>query len=420
MINVTQSLSYFKNRYYRYASGYSGLFFIAWSLWWSLYAIWLKNTIGLTGTQVGMLYSVNQFTSIIVMIAYGILQDKLGLRKNLVWLIGIVIALTGPFLIYIYEPLLRNNFMIGLIIGSIFFGLGYLAASGLLESFTEKMARAFNFEYGTSRAWGSFGYAVGALFAGIFFTINPHINFWLVSLFGVIFLIINTRFKSQDAVEVTKNAQKISGEDFFAVFKNLKFWIFVIFITGTWSFYNVYDQQMFPPFYQGLFDSEEKGIQVYGYLNSFQVVLEAMVMATIPFFVNKVGAKSALLTGGVIMICRIFVSASSESISIISFVKLFHAIEVPLFVIAVFKYIVSNFDSRLSATIYLIGFQIASSLGIVILSTPVGMMFDEYGYHTVFYSFSAIVVVMLIFGFLFLSNADDKKLNKDPIIEKGS
>ncbi|MDX5582763.1 MULTISPECIES: MFS transporter [Enterobacteriaceae] len=33
----------FRNAYYRFASSYSFLFFISWSLWWSLYAIWLKG-----------------------------------------------------------------------------------------------------------------------------------------------------------------------------------------------------------------------------------------------------------------------------------------------------------------------------------------------------------------------------------------
>ncbi len=73
----------FRNAYYRFASSYSFLFFISWSLWWSLYAIWLKGHLGLTGTELGTLYSVNQFTSILFMMFYGIVQDKLGLKKPL-------------------------------------------------------------------------------------------------------------------------------------------------------------------------------------------------------------------------------------------------------------------------------------------------------------------------------------------------
>ncbi len=126
------------------------------SLWWSLYAIWLKGHLGLTGTELGTLYSVNQFTSILFMMFYGIVQDKLGLKKPLIWCMSFILVLTGPFMIYVYEPLLQSNFSVGLILGALFFGLGYLAGCGLLDSFTEKMARNFHFEYGTARASGIF------------------------------------------------------------------------------------------------------------------------------------------------------------------------------------------------------------------------------------------------------------------------
>lgn len=398
----------FRNAYYRVASGYSFLFFISWSLWWSLYAIWLKGHLGLTGTELGTLYSVNQFTSMLFMVVYGIIQDKLGLKKTLIWCMGIVLILTGPFMIYIYEPLLRSHFSAGLMLGSLFFGLGYLAGSGLLDSFTEKMARSFHFEYGTARAWGSFGYAVGAFFAGIFFSINPHINFWLVSLFGLAFIAINSRAKFQPQHCVTTGEGRVKKEDFLAVFKDRNFWIFVLFIVGTWSFYNIYDQQLFPVFYAGLFESHDVGTRVYGYLNSFQVILEALCMLVVPFFVNRVGPKNALLLGGVIMMLRILSCALFVNPYIISLVKLLHAIEVPLCVIAVFKYSVANFDKRLSSTIFLVGFQIASSIGIIFLSVPIGILFDNAGYRTVFFAISGIVFLMLLFGMVLLSKKRER------------
>lgn len=114
----------FRNAYYRFASSYSFLFFISWSLWWSLYAIWLKGHLGLTGTELGTLYSVNQFTSILFMMFYGIVQDKLGLKKPLIWCMSFILVLTGPFMIYVYEPLLQSNFSVGLILGRSFLAWG--------------------------------------------------------------------------------------------------------------------------------------------------------------------------------------------------------------------------------------------------------------------------------------------------------
>lgn len=396
----------FSNDKYRYSSGYLLFFFAAWSLWWSFYAMWLKNKLGLSGAELGMLYSVNQFFSMIFMIGYGFLQDKLGTRKHLIWLIGIVITLSGPFLIYVYEPLLVSNFTLAMVSGAIFFGLGYLAGCGLVDSFVEKISRKFNFEFGTARFWGCLGYAAGTFVGGIFFSINPHINFWCVSLMGVLFLMVNIFFKTEAAESQERQPTAVSAvtrQDFMTIFKDRQFWYFVVFVVGTWSFYNIYDQQMFPVFYAGLFDDPSMAPRVYGYLNSVQVFLEAIGMALIPFLINRIGPKSALMMAGVIMACRILGSAIFEDIYIISFIKMLHALEVPLFVISVFKFSVANFDKRLSSTMYLIGFNIASSIGIIVLSLPIGRIFDNVGYHSTFLIMAGVVLVTILFGYFTLS-----------------
>lgn len=395
----------FNNQYYRIGSSYSFFFFLAWSLWWSLYAIWLKNTIGLTGEELGVLYSLNQFTSITFMVIYGIVQDKLGLKKYLMWAIGAVLVLTGPFLIYVYEPNLKEHFYPIVTLGSIFFGIGYLAGCGLVDSYIEKMSRRFRFEFGTARFWGSLGYAIGAFIAGTVFVINPHINFWMVSVVGCVFLLNNFLFdeKKSESYNPT-NTSNITKDDFIKILKDKNFWLFVVFVMISWAQYTIYDQQLFTVFYTTLFDDPSVGTRVYGYLNAVQVGLEAICMAIIPFFVNRIGPKAGLMLGGVIMTVRILMSGLFVDPYIISFVKLFHALEVPLFVISVFKYAAANFDKRLSSTVYLIGFQIASSIGVIALSTPIGILFDKYGYQTVFYSISVTVAVMVVYSLFALSN----------------
>lgn len=390
----------FKNPNYRIASGYSALFFICWSLWWSLYAIWLKQRIGLTGAELGMLYALNQTTSIIFMLGYGVIQDKLGLQKTLMWVISAALVFTGPFMTFIYQPLLLTSFYIGAIIGSLFLGIGYLAGFGLVEAFSEKISRHFHFEYGTARSWGSLGYALGAFVAGILFSLDPNLNFWLVSLFGVGFAYLNYRFTPPK--QVIQQQKTITRQDFTAVLSDQHFWLFVLFVIGTWSFYNIFDQQLFPIFYTQLFSSATLGAKIYSYLNASQVILEALFMAITPLLVNRIGAKNALLLGVMIMAIRIFSCAVSVNPYLISAVKLLHALEVPLCVIAVFKYSTLYFDKRLSSTIFLIGFQVASSLGVVIISFPLGALHDQYGYQHLFWIISAIVSAMLLFGGIFL------------------
>ncbi|MDF7670732.1 oligosaccharide MFS transporter [Orbaceae bacterium ESL0721] len=412
-----------RNKNYWYSSGYLFTFYAAWSLWWSFYAIWLKSKIGLSGEDLGIVYSVNSAVAMFFMIFYGVIQDKLQIGKAVIIFQSVVMMLIGPFLIYVYEPLLQSNFMLGVCIGAPVLSAGFISGSALIDSFIERISRLFNFEFGPARFWGSFGYAAATFIAGIAFGIDPHINFWLASGVAVLFFIINITFKptkssSRSTEAATPETTVVDSRPTIPTLREIvsllalpKFWMFVFFVIGTYSFYTIYDQQLFPNFYTAFFKTPEIGYQVYGYLNSFQVFLEATCMIIAPFFIYKMGPKTSLLVAALIMICRISLSATVDNIYLISFIKLFHAIEVPLFILAVFKYFVANFDARLSATLYLVGFNISSNIGVIILSTPVGKLFDFTNYSTTFYILAGVVLVVSIISIFTLSNGD--KLQKE-------
>lgn len=406
-----------KNKNYWFSSGYLITFYAAWSLWWSFYAIWLKSKIGLSGEQLGVVYAANSAAAMFFMIFYGIIQDKLQIGKAVVTFQSIMMILIGPFLIYVYEPLLRQDFILGVCIGAPVLSAGFISGSALIDSFIERISRLCNFEFGPARFWGSFGYAAATFVAGISFGIDPHINFWLASGVAAIYFIINLFFKPTQKLSVSNNTQQIivpkpnipTISEIFSLFALRKFWLFVVFIIGTFSFYTVYDQQLFPNFYTSFFEKEETGYKIYGYLNSFQVFLEASCMIIAPYFINKLGAKKSLLVAALVMICRIGLSASLDNVYLVSLVKLFHAIEIPLFILAMFKYIVANFDARLSATLYLVGFNISSNLGVIVLSKPVGKLFDNHGYSTTFYILASIVLIISCIAIFTLS--DNKQAN---------
>ena len=402
-----------KNSNYWFSSGYLVTFYAAWSLWWSFYAIWLKNEIGLSGEQLGIVYSANSAAAMFFMIFYGIIQDKLQIGKAVITFQSIIMLLIGPFLIYVYEPLLRNDFILGVCIGAPVLSAGFISGCALIDSFIERISRLFGFEFGPARFWGSFGYAAATFVAGILFGINPHINFWMASAVAAVYFTINLIYKPTQQFTATDKAviQKPTiptMNEIFSLFGMKKFWLFVFFIIGTNSFYTIYDQQLFPNFYTSFFEKPDTGYQIYGYLNSFQVFLEAACMILAPYFINKIGAKKALLAAALVMVCRISLSATLDNVYLISLVKLFHAIETPLFILAVFKYAVANFDARLSSTLYLVGFNISSNVGVIVLSWIVGKLFDKTGYSTTFYILAAIVFVILFIATFTLSDSKKK------------
>ncbi|WP_174855282.1 MFS transporter [Weissella bombi] len=417
----------FKNESYLQSSVTMFLYFASWGIWWSFFQLWLtsKDGLNLNGSSVGTIYAANSLVTLILMFFYGTLQDKLGLKRNLLIFSGICAALVGPFFIYAYEPMLNSNFTFGLVVGSIFLSAGFLATTGIYEALVERFSRVFKFEYGQARAWGSFGYAVVALLAGHLFVINPDINFWLGSFFGVL-LLLNVCFwvpkaerEEKKRSRNTTQASVPSVKEMLSLLKLRDLWAVIILIFFTWTFYTVFGQQMFPSFYAGLFGSVAQGQQMYGNLNSIQVFVEAIMMGLVPIIMNKIGVRNTLLLGITIMAIRIGLCGFIDNPIAISCVKMLHSFETPLFILSIFRYFTLHFETKLSATLYMIGFQVAAQLGQVVLSTPLGMLRDNSGYAMTFHIITIVVVAAGIYAF-FVIKKDNQDVNGEPLINQAA
>lgn len=392
------------------------LFFTGWGIWWSFFQIWLTTKQGFSGTQVGTIYSFNSAITLILMLVYGSLQDKLGIKKNLLIFCVSCEVFLGPFFTWVYVPLLKSNFIVGALIGSIYLSVAFLAASPTFEALAERMSRRFGFEYGQARAWGSFGYAVAALIAGFMFTLNAYLIFWIGSVFSIVLLLVLLFIKPEnDTVIVTKYESKSNNQDvnnspslleILSVFKMPDLWKIVIFISMSWTFYTVFDQQMFPEFFTTFFGTETAGQQAYGVLNSLEVFLESIMMGIIPIMMRKTGVRKSLLIGLVIMVLRIGGCGLVTNPLGVSIIKLLHAPETAIFILAMFRYFTLHFDTRISTTLYMVGFQIAAQVGQIIFSTPFGLLHDKIGYQPTFLIVAGIVFISAIYAFFVLKKDD--------------
>ncbi|KUM30506.1 galactoside permease [Arthrobacter sp. EpRS66] len=415
-----------KNPTYLQSSFSMLLFFASWGIWWSFFQIWLTSEsagLALSGAQVGTVYSVNSLATLVLMFAYGAIQDRLGIRKHLAIILAAVTALIGPFATWVYQPLLQSHFMTGVIFGAIVLSIGFLAGVGLFEALTERFSRRFNFEYGQARMWGSFGYAVVALAAGFLFTINPALNFWIGSALGLIHLLLLVFSRTAEPPVIKKTpvegilspASTPTFREMLGLFRLPSLWLIILFVMLSWTFYTVFDQQMFPDYYTGLFPTPEIGQQIYGILNSVQVFLEAAMLGIVPIIMRRVGVRTSLLLGVSIMFIRILGCALVDDPIWVSAIKMLHAIETPLFILPVFRYFTLHFNPALSATLYMVGFQVSAQIGNVILSTPLGALHDRMGYQQTFITISVVVLVAGIYGFFALKK-DDQQVDGDPFL----
>jgi len=398
-------------------SAYFFFFFFTWSSSYSLFSIWLGQEIKLNGSATGLIFSVNAIFALCMQPLYGYISDRIGLKKHILFFISCLLVFVGPFYIFVYGPLLQYNVLIGAIIGGLYLGVAFLAGIGAIETYIEKVSRKYKFEYGKSRMWGSLGWAAATFFAGQLFNINPHINFWVASVSAVILMAIIFSVKVEMSSYEMEKAESVTLRDVGNLFLLKEFWFFMIYVVGVTCVYGVYDQQ-FPIYYASLFPTESIGNQVFGYLNSFQVFLEAGMMFAAPFIVNKIGAKNSLILAGFLMGFRIIGSGLVVGPIGISSIKLIHALELPIMLIAIFKYLAANFDTRLSSILYLVGFQFASQIGASVLSPIAGGLYDSVGFSRTYLIMGGMVLVFNVISMFTLLNSKKHKFIRKDVQEK--
>lgn len=423
-MELQRKLRELKNPSYLQSSTTMLLFFASWGIWWSFFQLWLTsehNGLGLSGSAVGTIFSINSIASLVLMFLYGTIQDKLFIKRHLLIFNAILATLIAPFFIFVYAPLLQSHFIVGAWIGAIFLSAAYLSAVGVLEATTERFSRVFGFAYGQARAWGSFGYAISALLAGFLFVKDPRLNFIGGSLIGICLLLDLLFWRPKEERAALKAIDELKSDDATPKLKDMVgllkikvLWQVIFFVMFSWTFYNVFDQQMFPEFYTSLFSSNAVGQQTYGTLNSIQVFVEALMLGLVPLLMKKIGVRKTLLLGTAIMCLRIGLCGFITDPIVISGVKMLHSLEVPLFVLSIFRYFTLHFDTKLSATLYMIGFQIAAQVGQVILSTPLGILRDNMGYSMTFKIIALIVLLTGIYGF-FIIKKDNEFVNGQPL-----
>ena len=125
-------------------------FFVTWSSSGSLLSIWLHQEVGLKAGDTGIIYAVLSVSALFAQVCYGFIQDKLGLRKHLLWYITALLILSGPAYL-LFGHLLKINVLLGSIFGGIYIGLTFNGGIGVLESYTERVARQSQFEFGRAR-----------------------------------------------------------------------------------------------------------------------------------------------------------------------------------------------------------------------------------------------------------------------------
>ncbi|MGV7002043.1 oligosaccharide MFS transporter [Priestia megaterium] len=394
---------------------FGGLFFFYFFIWATVLTflpIWLEEQAGLTAKESGYVFSAMSLIALCYQPFFGILSDKLVFKKNLFATVVCVAMFMGPFFSYVFIPLLDINIFVGAILGSIYLSFVFYGGVGVVESYIERASRTNKFEYGRARLFGSIAGATATFVGGVLFVMNPGSIFWISSLSAIILAVllftakVNTSNIDNTDQESKQKSEPLTKETILSIFKIKNFWMLGLFIIGTATIYDVFDQQ-FPNYYKHFFTTPGEGVNVFSKLVTLQIGIEAILMVFMPFFINKIGAKRGLILFGWLTFIRILGSAIAVGPISLSLVRLIAAVEMPLLLISIFKYITSVFDVRLSATIYLLAFNFAKQSSVMIFSSVAGVLYSATGYQNTYYILSAIVLIITVVSIYTLQN--DKK-----------
>ncbi|KNC12101.1 MFS sugar transporter [Klebsiella sp. RIT-PI-d] len=412
-----------KNRseYYK-ISAFIFIYFFTWSASIGLLAIWLGQKANLSGTEIGTVFAVNGVFSVILKPIYGYILDKIGMSKYLLYFVVVMSALMAPFFIYIYQPLLISNTLLGIIIGAIYLSFAWYAGVAACESYSDRFSRLNGMEFGQIRMWGSLGWAVASSFSGLLFNLSPAYNFILGSVASVIMLIVLISLKvnvnSAQASEVL-TTQKIVPADVWLLLKSRKFWAFCLYVAGVaWMMFIA--EQQFSRYFVTFFDDVHQGNAIFGYLGTVQSGMEFIMYMVIPFFVNAIGAKRGLLLVGVLVGARLIISGLCDSHLLISVLKPLYGLEICLLLVSVFKYIAEHFDKRVNATMYLLGYQAMLYVGNVVVSSPAGIMYDRIGFEHTYVIMGAIALFFTFISAFTLSACQVQRRTKYDVVENST
>lgn len=396
-------------RNYILLSIFDFLYLFAWSSTMAFFVIWTTQHLGISATKTGWLYAINAFIALTMQPFFGYISDKFGTKKSLIfWIIALLLPV-GPFFIYIYAPLLVSTFWLGAVLGGIYLGIIFNSGCGVIDSYIDKISRRYAFEYGRVRMWGSLGWAAAAYIVGRNINDNPNLSFWLASIAIILACVCFMMTRIEVTLEEEKMTSSLKAVHVFELVKDKQFWMLIIFTLFVTQIYDTYDQQ-FAQYFSLQFSSVDEGNKWYGTLASVQVCFETLFLGLMPWFVNRVGAKWALVIAGTIMSVRILGSAIPLGPVWIAAVKMMHAIEKPLILISVFKFIAQNFDHKLSSTIYLL-VLFAASIATTVYSPAVGYLYDTIGFA------NAYIILGVVSGLFTLISVFTLRNKKDKVID---
>ena len=348
------------------------LIFFAWGAYYPLISQYYKR-IGLSGQQIGIILASGTIVALISQPIWGFLSDHKNLhRKNLnIMIIGLMVVtaimpLSKDFVFIFITVVLLNIFQSG------------------TTPVVDSIVTSGGHDYGKIRLWGSAGFAIAALCAGVLTDmINIYVifAFYSVSCIGVL---ISIRYMKIPKIEKIGKTEF----DFTWIFKNKGFLLVIIcafFLYGTLNTQNTYFGLLY----------EELG----GNMSGLGMIMLLFAMSEVPLMqmvgklIRKFGAWNLIIAACIITAGRWFWYGHVNTWQPVMAMFFIHGIVIALFIPSAIHLIVENSPADKKAIGMTLYYSLGSGLGTAVCQFISGNIYDAGGVKNV-YMFMGIFAVV--------------------------
>ncbi len=295
--------------------------------WLSFFNLFLKNYVGLTDGQIGVVIALQQVNTLLILPVWGIIADRFG-RKN-------ILTLTVFLTIFMLWGFIFQHTFLGVLIFTYLFTLVYNPVTPLLDSISlDYVEQTKKGSYGELRLWASVGWALSSAITGQFiYSGNSQYIFVIAStILAVNFMILKFLYKPLKVTRSLKSLKLTHIRDVFLTDKRL-YTIFIIML-----FYGIFSSPIH--FFINLYYIEiGAGFNHVGYAYLVQALCE------VPFFIfgkkiiDRFGARRLIVFTMIVTALRLFAYGLISNPWIAIALGASHGISLALFFLAFIAFV---------------------------------------------------------------------------------
>ena len=348
--------------------------------------VYLENSIGLTGSQIGLLTSISLIVGVCVAPIWGVVGDKTR-KYNLLILVSIAASIVA---LYFYS---KQTVYVGVVVFALLLEVSRLGAMPMADTISMNYVARTGGNYGSIRGLGSLGYALGSMAVGFLadaMGLDGPLFTSYILLLGLAFLVCLTFPKVE--IDESKVEKKEKQEGIFKSLLTNKNYVFILLVIMMTQI--VVDSA---GAYAGnhLTNTLHASTSIISWLNAIQVFPEVLFLMFASQLIKKFGYKKFMFVAVALMAIRLYVYAFASSPYIFLAISIVHCLGVAVQTVASLAYIQENVSPLVFGTAITM-MNVAMNISKAVLGYVYGMIYEFIGSNTIFLVSAVIVTVAAI------------------------